>query len=194
MASRSPTSISRCSTGPARPSAISSTTSTRCRTGCCPSSRDRPLSVIRVHRGQEPFMQKNVPKYTPEWVPHGAPVGRGVEARGRRTRCATTGERCCGSPTSAPSSTTRRSCAGIVRPGDAPRARPRPAGGQRLPGRGRRRPARTAGADRRRPRLGGEDERREGAPRVRADRRRTDARGDRGGDEGDRVTRRGPGP
>jgi DNA ligase D len=30
--------------------------------------RDRPLSVIRVHRGQEAFMQKNVPKYTPEWV------------------------------------------------------------------------------------------------------------------------------
>jgi bifunctional non-homologous end joining protein LigD len=30
--------------------------------------KDRPLSVIRVHRGQEAFMQKNVPKYTPEWV------------------------------------------------------------------------------------------------------------------------------
>jgi bifunctional non-homologous end joining protein LigD len=29
---------------------------------------DRPLSVIRVHRGQEAFMQKNVPKYTPSWV------------------------------------------------------------------------------------------------------------------------------
>src|SRR5918995_4021091 len=29
---------------------------------------DRPLSVIRVHRGQEAFMQKNVPRYTPEWV------------------------------------------------------------------------------------------------------------------------------
>ncbi len=31
--------------------------------------RGRPLSVIRVLRGQAPFMQKNVPKYTPEWVP-----------------------------------------------------------------------------------------------------------------------------
>jgi bifunctional non-homologous end joining protein LigD len=31
--------------------------------------RDRPLSVIRVLRGQAPFMQKNVPKYTPSWVP-----------------------------------------------------------------------------------------------------------------------------
>ena len=29
---------------------------------------DRPLSVIRALRGQKPFMQKNVPKYAPEWV------------------------------------------------------------------------------------------------------------------------------
>ena len=34
-----------------------------------PVLEDRPLSVIRIHRGQEAFMQKNVPKYTPEWVP-----------------------------------------------------------------------------------------------------------------------------
>jgi DNA ligase D len=33
-----------------------------------PELADRPLSVIRVHRGQEAFMQKNVPKYTPSWV------------------------------------------------------------------------------------------------------------------------------
>lgn len=33
-----------------------------------PELRDRPLSVQRVRPGQEPFMQKNVPKYTPEWV------------------------------------------------------------------------------------------------------------------------------
>jgi bifunctional non-homologous end joining protein LigD len=33
-----------------------------------PELRDRPLSVIRVRPGQQPFMQKNVPKYTPEWV------------------------------------------------------------------------------------------------------------------------------
>jgi DNA ligase D-like protein (predicted polymerase) len=33
-----------------------------------PELQDRPLSVIRVHRGQEPFMQKNVPKYTPDFV------------------------------------------------------------------------------------------------------------------------------
>ena len=33
-----------------------------------PVLHDRPLSVIRVHRGQEAFMQKNVPKYTPDFV------------------------------------------------------------------------------------------------------------------------------
>src|SRR3954449_351823 len=33
-----------------------------------PELRDRPLSVIRVHRGQDAFMQKNVPKYTPDFV------------------------------------------------------------------------------------------------------------------------------
>ncbi|HVJ97315.1 MAG TPA: non-homologous end-joining DNA ligase [Acidimicrobiia bacterium] len=33
-----------------------------------PVLEDRPLSVIRVHRGQEAFMQKNVPKYTPDFV------------------------------------------------------------------------------------------------------------------------------
>ena len=34
-----------------------------------PQLRDRPLSVVRCLRGQSAFMQKNVPKYTPEWVP-----------------------------------------------------------------------------------------------------------------------------
>jgi DNA ligase D len=33
-----------------------------------PVLEQRPLSVIRVHRGQEAFMQKNVPKYAPDWV------------------------------------------------------------------------------------------------------------------------------
>jgi bifunctional non-homologous end joining protein LigD len=33
-----------------------------------PELRDRPLSVIRVRPGRAPFMQKNVPKYTPSWV------------------------------------------------------------------------------------------------------------------------------
>ena len=34
-----------------------------------PGLAGRPLSVIRVHRGETAFMQKNLPKYTPEWVP-----------------------------------------------------------------------------------------------------------------------------
>jgi bifunctional non-homologous end joining protein LigD len=33
-----------------------------------PQLTDRPLSVVRVRPGQPPFMQKNVPKYTPDWV------------------------------------------------------------------------------------------------------------------------------
>jgi bifunctional non-homologous end joining protein LigD len=33
-----------------------------------PVLRDRALSVIRVRPGQEPFMQKNLPKYAPEWL------------------------------------------------------------------------------------------------------------------------------
>jgi bifunctional non-homologous end joining protein LigD len=37
-----------------------------------PVLRDRPLSVIRVLRGQDRFMQKNLPKYTPDWVPRAA--------------------------------------------------------------------------------------------------------------------------
>lgn len=34
-----------------------------------PELRDRPLSVMRVLRGQAPFMQKNVSKYAPDWLP-----------------------------------------------------------------------------------------------------------------------------
>jgi DNA ligase D-like protein (predicted polymerase) len=33
-----------------------------------PVLADRPLSVVRVRSGQEPFMQKNVPKYAPDWL------------------------------------------------------------------------------------------------------------------------------
>ncbi|MCG5432440.1 ATP-dependent DNA ligase [Mycobacterium sp. MYCO198283] len=29
----------------------------------------RPLTVLRILRGQAPFMQKNAPKYTPDWIP-----------------------------------------------------------------------------------------------------------------------------
>lgn len=33
-----------------------------------PVLADRPLSVIRVHRGQDAFMQKNLPSYRPSWI------------------------------------------------------------------------------------------------------------------------------
>jgi bifunctional non-homologous end joining protein LigD len=33
-----------------------------------PELADRPLSVIRVRPGQAPFMQKNLPKYAPDWI------------------------------------------------------------------------------------------------------------------------------
>ncbi len=33
-----------------------------------PELRGRPLSVIRVRAGQQPFMQKNVPEYAPPWI------------------------------------------------------------------------------------------------------------------------------
>ncbi|TDD70707.1 ATP-dependent DNA ligase [Jiangella aurantiaca] len=34
-----------------------------------PELADRPLSVVRVRPGQPGFMQKNVPKYAPSWIP-----------------------------------------------------------------------------------------------------------------------------
>ena len=33
-----------------------------------PALTGRPLTVLRALRGRAPFMQKNVPKYTPDWV------------------------------------------------------------------------------------------------------------------------------
>jgi bifunctional non-homologous end joining protein LigD len=33
-----------------------------------PALRDRPLSVIRSTRGQQPFMQKNLPGHAPDWI------------------------------------------------------------------------------------------------------------------------------
>jgi bifunctional non-homologous end joining protein LigD len=33
-----------------------------------PELAGRPLSVVRVRSGQEPFMQKNLPKYAPDWI------------------------------------------------------------------------------------------------------------------------------
>ena len=33
-----------------------------------PELRDRALSVVRARLGQKPFMQKNLPKYAPDWI------------------------------------------------------------------------------------------------------------------------------
>src|SRR4249920_2010164 len=33
-----------------------------------PELKQRPLSVVRMRPGQQPFMQKNLPKYAPEWI------------------------------------------------------------------------------------------------------------------------------
>ncbi len=33
-----------------------------------PELRDRPLTVLRVRPGQQPFMQKNLPAYAPDWI------------------------------------------------------------------------------------------------------------------------------
>jgi bifunctional non-homologous end joining protein LigD len=38
------------------------------RTRILPVLRDRPLSVMRIRPGQDPFMQKNLPKYAPGWI------------------------------------------------------------------------------------------------------------------------------
>src|SRR3954453_14291073 len=55
-----------------------------------PELKDRPLSVIRVHRGQEAFMQKNVPSETPAWV---APVTMWAESSKRKVSYALCNDR-----------------------------------------------------------------------------------------------------
>ena len=74
-----------------------------------PELPHRPLSVIRVHRGQEAFMQKNVPGTPRSGYPRSASGPKPRSARWR-TRSATIAERFSGSETSGPSSTTRRLC------------------------------------------------------------------------------------
>jgi len=76
-----------------------------------PELRGRPLSVIRVRAGQQPFMQKNLRDYAPAWV---GSVTLWAESSRREcaTRFWTTGARCCGWPTSGRWSTTHASLAG----------------------------------------------------------------------------------
>ncbi len=67
-ASSSPTSTNRCSRAPGRRSGTWWSYLDGVRELILPELEDRPLSVIRVHRGQEAFMQKNVSTYTPARV------------------------------------------------------------------------------------------------------------------------------
>lgn len=55
-----------------------------------PGLVDRPLTVLRVLRGRDPFMQKNVPKYTPDWV---RTVSMWAEASHRQVRYALCNDR-----------------------------------------------------------------------------------------------------
>ena len=142
-----------------------------------PVLEDRPLSVIRVHRGQEAFMQKNVPKYTPEWV---RTVQVWAEASKREVSYALCNDR----RTLLWFANQRAieyhpTLVRAERPGPRhpSRARPRPARRRRVRDGGPCRAPRAPGARRRRARGRGQDERREGRARVRPDRRTGDARG-----------------
>ena len=92
---------------PARRSATWSTTSTPSRP-VLPGLADRPLSVVRVRPGQHAVHAEEPAEVRART---GSPRRRcGPRRRTARspTRSATTGARCSGSPTSGPSSTTRR--------------------------------------------------------------------------------------
>ena len=66
----------------------------------------RALSVVRVLRGQAPFMQKNLPAYAPASIPT-LEITTQDGKRVVRYPSATTGKPSCGSPTNGRSSTTR---------------------------------------------------------------------------------------
>ena len=130
--------------------------------------RDRPLSVIRVHRGQEAFMQKNVPKYAPDFV---QTVRFWAETSKREVAYALCNDRRTllwfGNQRAVeyhPTLVLRRR----ARARHAPRARPRPARGRRVRRRGARGPAGPRGPRRRRAARRGEDERGQGRARLRA--------------------------
>ena len=97
-----------------------------------PALEDRPLSVIRVHRGQEAFMQKNVPKYTPEWV---STVTMWAETSKRDVSYALCNDRRTLLWFANQRAVEYHPALGDgrpARPAHPPGARPRPAGGRRL--------------------------------------------------------------
>ena len=91
-----------------------------------PELEDRPLSVIRVHRGRRPSCRRTSPRTRLPGCA-GDDVGGVVEAGCELCASATTAGRCCGSRTSAPSSITPRWYASRSRSHDASGARHRPA-------------------------------------------------------------------
>ena len=135
-----------------------------------PELRDRPLSVIRVVRGQRPFMQKNLPTYAPPWV---RSVSMWAEASKREVSVRTLQR-------PAHPALVRQPARGRVPPGAGAARPPRPRrstwcststrrSGDDFPRRrsrphaGARRRSADAGLDR-----GGQDQRRQGRARLRA--------------------------
>ena len=140
-----------------------------------PELRDRALSVVRARLGQAPFMQKNLPKYAPDWI-RTTTVWANASKRevrypvcdDRRTLVWLANQRAV------------EYHPALVRVDShtqtAPDPRPRPArrrrAGPGVPDGGRGRPPGPGGAGRRRSVGWGEDQRRQGRARVRPARRR----------------------
>ena len=159
-----------------------------------PELADRPLSVVRVLRGQAPFMQKNVPSYTPSWVRR---VSLWAETSKRDVSYAL-----CNDRRTLLWFANQRAVEyhpALIRADrwdwpTHPRARPRPAV-RRHVRRGRPAPP-TWSAKPSPTRVGGcgQDQRRQGRARVRPDRPAGHRRGDGCSDEGDRRARRAARP
>ena len=159
-----------------------------------PVLRGRPLSVIRVTGDQRPFMQKNVPKYTPDFV---ATVSVWAEASkrevsyalcdDRRTLLWFANQRAVEYHPTLALATQLHEPTHLVLDLDPPE-------GDGVRRSGRRRPPRAPRAGRRRSRRRGEDQRGQGRARLRADGGRDVGRGRRGGHAGDRPARRAARP
>ena len=133
-----------------------------------PGLAGRPLTVLRVLRGRAPFMQKNVPKYTPDWV-RTVPIW--AEASKREVRYALCDDRrtllWLANQRAVEYHPTLGLADDIYRPTHLVLDLDPPAG-RRLRRGGRRRTSRAAGARGLRPGRRGEDQRRQGCARVRA--------------------------
>ncbi len=135
-----------------------------------PALRDRPLSVIRSTRGQEAFMQKNLPKHAPDWIEREA---MWAESSHRNVDYAV-----CNDVRTLMWFANQRAveyhvplvCLGDLDAPTRPRDRPRPARGRRLLHRSKCGTSCSDGAHRSGPRCGGEGERSKRRACGRADR------------------------